>query len=350
MKSFKWYLKWSIGLLLLILPICVYSIFINDYSEKNVAYRWSNDENTAHIGVYISKEQEFGTEDVFRFRSELISYLEKNDAHITKSGKDTWTDCYSAKSMVTLSDGEIENEIIAYGVGNDFFLFHPFTLVDGSYFSEDSFSKDLVLLDEDMAWRYFGSTDIEGMEIYIDGKLHIISGVIKRDEGLFETAAGNGKSSIYMSYSSLSDLKENLVITSYEVVMPNLTKNYAKKIVKSGIGVSKSKCEIVECNERYSFEALLRVMKDIGKRSMQTKSVIYPFWENSARAIEDVWSLIMGVWLIFTGIILVRIIINLLIYILKNKDKIKFIFLKLVRRLVKWFKKIYTTNIKKNVV
>ena len=350
MKNFKWYLKCSIVFLLLIVPILVYGIFENNYSKNNVAYRWSNDKSSAHMGVYIAKEQAFSITDVYKFREVLKNELKKSDAHINKKGNDTWTDCYSSKSTVTLSDGLMETEITAYGVGGDFFLFHPITLVGGSYFLEDNDSKDLVVLDEDMAWRYFGSTDIEGMEIYINKKLHIISGVIKREEGMFQASAGNGKPSIYMSYSSLADLTKDLQITNYEVVMPNLTKDYAKKIVKKNIGISNNNYEMVEWSERYSFEALLSVIKNIGNRSMQTKAIIYPYWENSAKAIEDIWALVIGVWFVFTGITGIYTIIKLVSNFIKNKDKIGLFVLDKIKMLVGFYRKIYTTIFKKNIV
>ena len=167
---------------------------------------------------------------------------------------------------------------------------------------------------------------------------------------MFQKAAGNGKSSIYMSYDSLSKLEENLAITSYEVVMPNLTKGYAKKIVKDNIGISNSKCEIVECSDRYSFEALFKVIKNTGKRSMQTKAVVYPFWENASRGIEDVCALLLLLLLILSFIILVYVTFRLVIYVSKNGNNFKIWFLGKIKKIVKWFRKIYTTILKKNIV
>lgn len=350
MKSVKWYLKWCIVVILLILPLCIIGIITNKHSINNVSERWSKDNDSAHISVYISADQNFSITDIMLFRENLKNKLKESNVHITKKGKQSWTDCYQAKSTVTLSDGEIDTEITAYGVGSNFFLFHPATLVSGSYFSDNNLSKDLVVLDEDMAWRYFGSTDIEGMEIYINGKLHIISGVIKRDEGMFQVAAGNGKSSVYMSYDSLVKLNENVAITSYEVVMPNLTKDYAKKIVKENVEISKSKCEIVECSNRYSFEALINVIKDVGKRSMQTKDIVYPHWENVCRGVEDVCAIILGVWLIFAGLITLYVIIKMIIYIYINGKRFKEFLINIMKFVIEVFRKIYTTIFKKNVV
>lgn len=349
-KNLKWYLKWGILVLILILLMCALGIIRHDYSKNDTAARWSEDGDSSHIGVYISKEQNFSVVDVMKFREELKLKLKESDVHISENGMDTWTDCYSSKTSVQISDGSTETEITAYGVGNDFFLFHPLVLVSGSYFTEENSAKDLVLLDEDSAWRFFGSIDIAGMEISINGMTHIISGVIKRDSGMFQKAAGNNETAIYMSYDSLLAMEENLSITSYEVVMPNLTKDYAKKIVKENIKISDDKCEIVECTDRYSFDSLLKVIKNFGKRSMQTKAIIYPYWENSARGIEDVCAVLLLLFMILTGIILVYVIVRMICYYFKNEETIKSRISHKLQKILEMFRKIHSTIFKKDVV
>lgn len=316
-------LKWVILGLILILPILVLGIIKNNYVHNDVAGLWSLDGDSSHIGVYISSEKKFSVTDIMKFRDSLSKKLEESNVNVGENGNNTWTDGYCAKAQVKLSRDNTESNITAYGVGSDFFIFHPFDLVDGSYFTEENVARDLVLLDEDTAWRFFGSTNIAGMEIEINGKKHIVSGVIKRDDAMFEKATGYSKPAIYMSYESLSTLEEGVAITSYEIVMPNLTKDYAKKIVKETIDIDSSKCEIVEYTDRYTTASLINVIKDFGKRSMQTKSVIYPYWENEARGIEDICAAITFLMLVMYGITGLYIIILVVVLILRNKEIIK---------------------------
>ena len=334
MKKLKWYLKWGILVLIVLLPVCALGIIRREYSETDTAARWSNDADTAQISVYISEEQNFSVLDIMKFREELKLKLKESDVHTSKNGTDTWTDCYSVKQTVQVSHAGTEAEITAYGVGGNFFLFHPFTLVSGAYFTEENLMQDLVLLDEDTAWRFFGSTDIAGMEIEINGVPHIISGVIERESGIFQNAAGNNKPAIYMSYDSLAGTEESLAITTYEVVMPNLTKDYAKKIVKEQLEILSSKCEIVECTDRYSFEALLKVMKTFGERAMQTKPIVYPFWENVARGVENVCALLLFLFLLMAGILMVYLIVRLIIFLRRNGETIQYQFQKKMQHFV----------------
>lgn len=334
MKKLKWYLKWGILVLIVLLPVCALGIIRREYSETDTAARWSNDADTAQISVYISEEQNFSVLDIMKFREELKLKLKESDVHTSKNGTDTWADCYSVKQIVQMSHAGTEAEITAYGVGGNFFLFHPFTLVSGSYFTEENLMQDLVLLDEDTAWRFFGSTNIAGMEIEINGVPHIISGVIERESGIFQKAAGNNKPAIYMSYDSLAGTEESLAITTYEVVMPNLTKDYAKKIVKEQLEISNSKCEIVECTDRYSFEALLKVMKTFGERAMQTKPIVYPFWENVARGVENLCALLLFLFLLMAGILMVYLIVRLIIFLRRNGETIQYQFQKKMQHFV----------------
>lgn len=322
-KRLKLFIKPVLLFILLVLPLCsIYFIKQNEDSWKT-AKRWSKDGSAAQISVYISEKAKFSLDDILKFRDKMEEKLMENDALSANGNKRVWADCYAAQGKVSVNSGETEIKFKAYGVSEDFFLFHPFELISGSYFSADNPAEDLVLLDEDCAWQLFGSTDIAGMEILIDGTPHVVSGVIKREDGMFQTAAGNNKPTIYLSYESFVRHGNVSAITSYEVVMPNLTRNYAKKIVKDKIGVTSGKREIVETSERYSYASLAGVLKDFGKRSMQKKMIVYPFWENAARGTEDVCALLFLLFLILLTVIMGYLIIKGIRYAWYNQEKLR---------------------------
>ena len=322
-KRLKLFIKPILLFILLILPLCsIYFIKQNEDSWKT-AKRWSKDGSAAQISVYISEKAKFSPADVLKFRDKMEEKLMENDALSAAGNKRVWADCYAAQGNVIVNSGETEIKFKAYGVSEDFFLFHPFKLISGSYFSTDNPAEDLVLLDEDCAWQLFGSTDIAGMEVLIDGTPHVVSGVIKREDGMFQKAAGNNKPTIYLSYESFVRHGNVSAITSYEVVMPNLTKDYAKKIVKDNIEVTSGRREIVETSERYSFTSLVGVLRDFGKRSMQKKMIVYPFWENAARGTEDVCALLFLLFLILLAVIMGCVIIKCIRYVWHNQEKLR---------------------------
>ena len=68
----------------------------------------------------------------------------------------------------------------AIGVGGDFFQFHPMDLEYGNYFSDSDVNKDLVVIDEEIAWQLFGGINVTGKIIDVGGHPHLIVGVIAK--------------------------------------------------------------------------------------------------------------------------------------------------------------------------
>ena len=57
--------------------------------------------------------------------------------------------------------------------------------------------------------------------------------------------------------------------------------------------------EILVNSGRFSFGRVLSLVGDFGSRSMQTHGVIYPYWENAARCVEDWCALLLFLGLLF---------------------------------------------------
>ena len=255
-------------LILLAIPLVSVSILRKKDTYGEYYRNWSAGERFAHISVLLSEHSEFSIENIYRFRSELTTNLEMDDALKSKNDTVTWIDCYSAKGEAQVDTGASSQPVTTYGVGGEFFRMHPFRLLRGSFFSDENVMDDLIMIDEDLAWQLFGSSDIIGMTVWLNEKPFIVSGVIRRESGMFNASSGNKETAIYMSYSAFE--KFNTVpITNYEIVMPNLTKGYAYKIVKKNIGAQEP-FEIVQVSDRMSYSNLLKTIKDFGKRRQNT--------------------------------------------------------------------------------
>ena len=105
----------------------------------------------------------------------------------------------------------------------------------------------------------------------------------------------------------------------YEVIMPEPVEGFAKEIFNRVIADTDGRLEIVENSVRFSFESMKNVLLDFGIRSMSQKGIIFPYWENVARAVEDVCSVI---WLIqvTTGLVAILFFI-VFVYIEWKKHK-----------------------------
>ena len=184
----------------------------------------------------------------------------------------------------------LAKEIIARGEIGDVIHFY------GTH--NEDYMADRVVLDAQTAFNLFGSSDVAGMEVTINGRNFPIAGVVQ-SESDFATnaalAAGNEASGdtsgsststamIYMSYSALNAMAE-LPIDCYEIVLPDPVSGFAKKLMTEKFPIGGG--AIVQNTGRFSVSRLISVMGAFGKRAMTTNGVIYPYWENAARMAES---------------------------------------------------------------
>ena len=63
--------------------------------------------------------------------------------------------------------------------------------------------------------------------------------------------------------------------------------------LKEALGLDKSSYEIVENSSRFGLMNRFTVLRNFGIRSMNTKNIVFPYWENRARAYEDLAALLL---------------------------------------------------------
>lgn len=302
--SFRWSIKqWILCIsffasLILALGLQLFSGYLkNQLTHEMVADQWDKEGGTAHISVYFSESEKYGLKDsldatAFRLENWYQQILkELENASITVDTEQNPTARlavygYSASGKIQLNTEHGNAEVKAYGVGGDFFQFHPLKLVYGSYFSESDLMQDRIVIDTETAWKLFGSNDVVGMFVKIDGIPHMVVGVYERESGHFNDAAGNDESCAYVSHSTLYEHGQYHGLETAEYLIPNPVSGFAAGLVQtqySGMDV-----EIVENQKRYDFLPLLNVIRAFGTRSMGLSGITFPYWENIARGYEDV--------------------------------------------------------------
>ncbi len=319
---------------------------ISGLPDQLGADRWSDEMRMAQVSLFLTQDQKITEDDIKRF--EYVVERKLLDAGVSDAadGKEDalsgpkiidtigidemygspklsneeddgignlYTVAYCAQGTATLSfEGRVLENAAAIGVGGDFFIFHPLTLVSGTYFGGDDDMKDKVVIDEDTAWQLFGSTDIIGQSVLISGIPHYITGVVKKETGKLYEAAGLSKSYVYMSYDSLSrygnilsGVIENKKISEdgataniggincVEVLCPNPVNGLALKISKASLVSDENVVVAIDNTDRFSALSLFSVLKSFFTRSMWGKAIFYPYWENVARGYEDILALIL---------------------------------------------------------
>lgn len=288
MKNKKRILLYAVNTLLIILiGVCLLRInyYSNAFLSQQTAKYWAGDseERFSQVSCFFPVNNTTPVDTIYAFRKTIDKKLVEAGVKPKEEGQ-SWTDCYSATDTLTVKGERDSSEVTAIGVGGDFFLFHPYELVSGSYINDNDLMKDRVVLDYELAWKLFGGTSLEGMTVTIDGMPYYIAGVVRRETDKLSQKAFTGSPAMYISYSTLSTMKEGMGVSCYELAMPDpiskFVKTFAEESFKTQNGV------VVENSTRYDFTSIYTIFRDFGSRSIATSGVIYPYWENAARISE----------------------------------------------------------------
>ena len=283
----------------------VLSVLGNTLLSQQAAEAWRGDNEMqfAQVSVFLPVGGELTESKIQSFRSSLDTKLAEAGIEEPEEGS-LWTDAYCAIGSATVASSRGSSSATAIGIGGDYFLFHPLELFSGHYISGDDQSKDLVLIDETLAWRLYGGTDLEGMSLTVNGEPCLIAGVVKLESDFAtEHALEEGTPMIFMAYERLGTKQEEGGVqeagaSAYEIVMPNPLTGYAKSVVAEGIG-SADGVITVENSRRYSGGELRTVLSEFGERGMRKTAIVFPYWENAARYVESWMALVYLLMLLF---------------------------------------------------
>lgn len=344
----------------------VMNSIVSGLPEFLLADRWSEKNDMAQVSIYTTEDQIIDQDSIKRFDYMLEKKLSEagvddpdddsamagpkvvDTIGIDEMNKDSkeedaplnerkgirklYSISYCAQGQVSITfENRTADKVAAIGCGGDFFLFHPMEFVTGAPFTGDELMKDSIVIDEDLAWQLFGSTDIIGQMVTIGNVPHYVTGVVKRDTGKLKKAAGLDKSYVYMSYESLSiyglilsgrtvsqeisemgTKAENGGINCIEVVCPNSVKGMAARVCKESLGVDDAFVEVIDNTDRFSFFSLMKVISGYGTRSMWNKAIYYPYWENVARGYEDILATILMLRIAFVSVVVILITVSII--------------------------------------
>lgn len=291
-------LIWNIVLLLACAASVVGLRVVSTTLDTSAAQRFRGESEIrfAQLACFLPVGQGKAVEDILSFRQGLDAVFIEQALEAPESGS-LYVDAYSGSCAVSLATDHGSAAVTAIGVGGDFFHFHPLQLRSGSYISGRDMMDDLVLLDEELAWRLFGGTELTGLTLRINGLPFVVSGVVRLEDDFASRQARTQKGGIFMSWSALKRLNEDLTVDCYEIVMPDPITGYARSVVEERFPVGEG--EVVENSSRYTPAHLLEVAGSFGERSMRVNGVIYPYWENALRLTEDYAALLLVLAVLF---------------------------------------------------
>ncbi|MDE6425852.1 MAG: ABC transporter permease [Ruminococcus sp.] len=294
-----------------IIAICILSAVGNSMAVSQrynyTADTWKNNgkENFAQISTFFAEDSGFTTDSLNSVRAELVKELQ-NISIETDDKNLPFAEAYSTQAGTFNIKGDIigGSEAVLTAVGGDFFVFRNFRLINGSYFNDGDMMQDGAVIDRNLAWELYGSYDVAGMNLYIDGVKFYISGVIENPETKPEKNCIGKLPRIYISYdgasnlSALTDKSETSIshdnlqtgfknITCYETILPNPVENFAYNTVKKQFSENyKDKCSIVKNSTRFKPSVRSKAFRKIADYAVIKNNINYPYWENASRIVE----------------------------------------------------------------
>lgn len=300
----------------------------NGESSNKAADDWSSGGKFAQISLYLCDEANYNSDNIRSMRMSIESAV--NSVSVNEGAGRFWYDCYSTEGRITVEGNDSSAECSVTAVGGDFFLMHSRTegmsFISGSGFGGDELNDDRVVLDRAAAWRLFGSYDISGQYVEIQGNMFVVAGVADgvSDEP-YLTPYGS-RPRMYMGYDRYVGLCGDTPVSCYEAVLPNDIKDFALETVRDAAGLSEGEYIIKDVSSRFDFLPLCSTIASIGRRSMRTNRVVFPYWENAAGVTEDR----MAVLLLFELIIGSMLALAAFIFIVRflmtrkvSKDRVK---------------------------
>lgn len=287
----------NVGSLLLFLIMTIFFARLKDsLPDQQVASQWSADEPYSLVSVYSDISDPMTLNDIFTARVNVEKKLVENSIAAEKENARVWADAFSsAQELITVDAGVSSSEAHLIVTGGDFALFHPMDFIHGSFYSGDAVMQDTVVIDEVLAWRLYGSSDIVGKPVLIKEKYYFVSGVFRQsDDKNIERVYGD-KPRIFMSYSGYDIISPDKAadFICYEACLPNSVSGFGKQILTEVMGLEDNTDRVMENSARYSLKSRFDIIRNFGMRSVADSPVFYQYWENAARITDDKAALLL---------------------------------------------------------
>lgn len=317
----------AVGLLMFGIMTAISGAVARTQKTQYSAKYWDPDGRYSMVSVFLPNGGELTQDKVKQLEYTLDQALIKEALEASSDNARLYVSSYSVKTQASVSSQRSKAQTCtAYGVGGDFFRFHNYELISGSYLVEDSLMDDYVVLDEEAAWKIFGAIEVDGMTLTYNGKEYIVQGVVKpMDE--YKTKAGGAESgTVFFPLSKIDSGAD-----CYEIICPNPVSGFAVKQIKAAFtscGYSEDDIKIVNNSERYRFVNSAKRLLKWADKGMEFKAIRYPYWENSAIAVENIVDLFTLFRIIFIVPPIVIVIVSVICF--RPFHKLKLLVLKIV--------------------
>lgn len=272
------------------------------HRAQYAAERWQaqSDLRYVQMSAFYSPDDGFTQDRLQPLRETVDSAMRSVSLTAPNEGARVWCDAYSASagSVQIMGTRRYSVQAQVMAVGGDFFTIHAPVLKSGSYLQKSDLMQDRIVIDEELAWQLFGSSDVAGMEVQIESKFYRVAGVVARDKDYASRKAYGEIPRMYIPFALYEQWTAQrggrAAITCYEMVLPDPVRNFAQNTFEQAAGMGGS-AKIVRNSKRCSLSDRAAHLKDLHGMLMVSDGVAYPYWENAARILDfDLALLLVG--------------------------------------------------------
>lgn len=267
--------------------------------KYNYAYeRWkgSGKDSYSQMSCFFNSDAGFTTDTIAGVRGQLLNEL-KNISVVPEEGQKLCPDAYSAPvgTAAVKCDVTGRSDAQVTAVGGDFFYFRDFTLIDGAFFTDSDIMQDGAVIDRELAWELYGSENVSGMNIYINGVKCYISGVIASPETDYEKKCIGKTPQAYVSYDMAAQIAPEAGIdgetgftkvTCYECIIPDPVENFGLSKIKSIMKTYGDNVNIIRNDSRFAPSKRAKELKKLPNYAVRNDGIRLPWWENASRMTE----------------------------------------------------------------
>lgn len=196
---------------------------------------------------------------IIRLRSSSIEEgLDKSKITVLKELiKDELMTYYTFYNTRIESEFNSEN-ILLYGIGGDFKEFYSMD-INGSFLTGQSqyYGENIIVLEDKLAGKLFGTTNVQGLTVELNGKKFKVMGVVSLDKSIVDKVLGKDQLA-FIPLSAMKDInlhslrdQSEIPITNLEISMVN-TNFYLIEDMVRGLGISDTNFII----ENFKFDGL----------------------------------------------------------------------------------------------
>lgn len=335
-----------------------------NYRQMTIFARGARSEGAASAPMYIDSQRSLKRSDIAIMRQRL---QDAADTGVAASGKgglaadgspQGWEDCFSSFLTGTVSSLQENNGVLTpittvdaqiVGVEGNFPALHPFAFEAGGFIPEIVEDVRVIVLNNNLAWRFFRSYDVVGRKIDLWGQTFTVIGVVSEPTDSIASNAGSEDFRAYVHFAALevyaasfsnantdstassttavasttatasasttasgngqaTPTSNDVAILCYEAILPEIVTGVAKTDVINAIqqyNAADPQMYVVSNTGRFNIIEVWKYMWPIGKMDSRLSGYEFSYWERTA--ILTTYHLFADIIVASSGIILIAV-------------------------------------------